>query len=542
MADLFISYARVDRERIEALADALQALEYSVWWDRQILGGDDFVANIERELDTAGAVIVAWSAAGSGSHWVRDEAQVAADAGKLVAISLDGSLPPMGFRQFHAIDFSHWQGQADDEALQALSRAVAGRLEPGAPPTGEARSPASNPAGKPAKLDDKGPRIAVVPIKVRGNDPHLADLAEDLADSIAVGLSRFSWLNVTAQDSVSESKATGARYVLEGTLRQAGNSLRLVTKLSTTDTERQVWGETYDRAFDAASLFDLHDDLTDYVVAAVADSYGALMRHLAAPVLEKEPEDMRPYEALIRHFVFRMRVTPEDHAIIRRALDIAVERAPGNADLWAAKAFTHLEEYRNQLNKRDDALDQGMRCARRAAAIDPQSAYVQYALFDACYWARDFTAARAAAKRSLELNPRDTDAMAMIGILTCYMGDWEDGYMQVQRAIELNPHGPGWYWLGSAWYHYWHHDYAQMLECASRVDMPQYQGYHSTLAAAYVGLGQLDQARACAERWRAVWLGSLEDYRLNNERWFYSQPEFICRVNDDLRKAGIEIP
>jgi TolB-like protein len=542
LADLFISYARVDRERIEALADALQAREYSVWWDRQILGGDDFVANIERELDAAGAVIVAWSAAGSASHWVRDEARVAADAGKLVAISLDGSLPPMGFRQFHAIDFSNWSGHANEGAFQALTRAVAGRLEPGAPPTSEARSPASNPAGKPAELEDKGPRIAVVPIKVRGNDPDLLDLAADLAESVASGLSRFPWLKVTTQASVNEGKANGARYVLEGTLRMTGTSLRLATRLSATDTERQVWGENYNRAIDPDDIFTLHDDLTDHVVVAVADPYGALMRHLAAPVLEKEPEDMRPYEALIRHFVFRHRVTPEDHAIVRRALDIAVERAPGNADLWAAKAFTHLEEYKNQLNKRDDGLDEGVRCARRAAAIDPQSAYVQYALFDACYWSRDVTAARAAAKRSLDLNPRDTDAMAMIGILTCYMGDWEDGYRLVQRAIELNPHGPGWYWFGSAWYHYWRHDYAQMLECASRVDMPQYHAYHTGLAAAYLGLGQMDQARACAERWRAVWQGSLEDYRLNNERWLYSQPELICRWNDDMRKAGIQVP
>ena len=271
MADVFISYARTDRERIEALAATLEAHGHAAWWDRQILGGDDFVANIERELDTARAVIVAWSSAGSASHWVRDEAQVAANAGKLVAISLDGSLPPMGFRQFHAIDFSHWQGQADDEALQALTRAVAARLDSGAPAISPL-SPQAAPsrAAKSINRDDKGLRIAVVPIKARGNEPDLLDLAEDLASSIASGLSHFSWLNVTTQASVSEGKANGARYVLEGTLRKAGTSLRLATRLSATDTERQVWGENYKRAFDPDNVFDLHDDLTDHVVAALA--------------------------------------------------------------------------------------------------------------------------------------------------------------------------------------------------------------------------------------------------------------------------------
>ncbi|MGK2924189.1 MAG: TIR domain-containing protein [Lysobacterales bacterium] len=539
MADIFISYARTDRERIEALAATLEAQGHSVWWDRQILGGDDFVANIERELNAASAVIVAWSSVGSGSHWVRDEAQVAANSGKLVAISLDGSLPPMGFRQFHAIDFSHWQGQADDDALQALTRAVAMRLDGGAPATGP---PGTTKAlvGKPIKLDDKGPRIAVVPIKVRGNDPDLLDLADDLAGSVASGLSRFSWLNVTTQASVAEGKANGARYVLEGTLRKAGTSLRLATRLSTTGTERQVWGENYNRAFDPDSIFEVHDDLTDHVVAAVADPYGALMRHLSAPVLELQPEDMSPYEALIRSFVYRMRINRADHLITRRALELAVERAPHNANLWAARAFIHLEEYTNQFNKQVDSLDQGIRCARRAAEIDPQSAYVQYALFDTCYFGRDLSAARAAGRRALELNPRDTDAIAFIGILTGYSGDWEQGLKLVNRAIELNPHGPGWYWFGSCSYYYWHGDFERSLEHAKRVDMPDYQGYYLFLALAYVGLGQLDEARACIERWKAVWPGSMEDFRLNNKRWFYAQPEYLQRLEDDLRTAGMD--
>lgn len=542
MADIFISYARADRQSVELLAEALQAQGYSVWWDRQILGGDDFVANIEHELDEAGAVIVAWSAAGSTSHWVRDEAQVAATAQKLVAISLDGAPPPMGFRQIHAVDFSAWDGQTEGSTFEALRRAIAGRLGNDEDPARPSLKPCASKIGRPANLGDKGPRIAVTPFKVRGNNPNLQDMAEDLSDSIANGLSRFSWLNVTAQSSVGEAKATDARYVIEGTLRMAGKDLRLAIKLSTADAAHQVWGENYDRTIEADIPFDLHDNLADLVVAAVADPYGALMRHLSAPVLEKEPENMTPYEALIRQFVFRQRVTPEDHAVVRRALDIAVERAPGSANLWAAKAFTHLEEYKNQFNKHDDALQEAIRCARRAVAIDPKSAYVQYALFEACYWNRDLTAARAAGARSLELNPCDTDANAMIGILTCYRGDWEEGFALVNRAIELNPHGPGWYWLGIAWYHYWHRNYEQMLEAASRVDMPQYQAYHSTLALAYVGLGQMDKARASAERWREVWPASVEDYRFNSERWFYPQPDFIRRLNDDLRKAGIAIP
>ena len=132
MADLFISYARPDRERVETLAAALEDAGYSLWWDRQVRGGDDFSAEIERQLMEASAVIVAWSAAGSKSNWVKDEASVAADRGSLVAVSLDGSDPPIGFRQYHCLDLSGWTGDPEDPAFTEVIHAVDAKRDGGA--------------------------------------------------------------------------------------------------------------------------------------------------------------------------------------------------------------------------------------------------------------------------------------------------------------------------------------------------------------------------------------------------------------------------
>ena len=153
------------------------------------------------------------------------------------------------------------------------------------------------------------------------------------------------------------------------------------------------------------------------MITAVADPYGALMRDLAVPVLDKNPEDMTTYEALIRHFVYRQRVTADDHAIASRAVELAVERDPGNADLWAALAFSFMEGYKNRYHEQENAARRALQCARRAIEIDPRSAYAQYALFETSFFNQDVPAAKQAALRALELNPRDTDAMAMIGIL-----------------------------------------------------------------------------------------------------------------------------
>lgn len=128
MADIFISYARADRDRIAKLATALEEAGYSVWWDRHIAGGAEFSKDIERELDAATVVIVAWSRHSIESRWVKDEAVAAADAGKLIPVSIDETPAPMGFKQFHVIDFARWNGDAQASAFQDLARAVTARL------------------------------------------------------------------------------------------------------------------------------------------------------------------------------------------------------------------------------------------------------------------------------------------------------------------------------------------------------------------------------------------------------------------------------
>src|SRR3954471_494785 len=128
MAQVFLSYAREDRSCTAALTRVLEAAGHKVWWDRHIDSGEEFAAEIETELDRADVVVVAWSASSVKSRWVRDEAGVGGDAGRLVPVSIDGTLPPMGFRQFHSMDLSGWRGSKRDERTRELIHSVERRL------------------------------------------------------------------------------------------------------------------------------------------------------------------------------------------------------------------------------------------------------------------------------------------------------------------------------------------------------------------------------------------------------------------------------
>ena len=104
MADVFISYARSDRAFAEALADYLKAQYIDVWWDPQLYAGDDFHDRIRAEIIQAKAAIVIWSDAAVASKWVRGEASLADEAGKLVMTHLPGfdtHRLPINFRALH---------------------------------------------------------------------------------------------------------------------------------------------------------------------------------------------------------------------------------------------------------------------------------------------------------------------------------------------------------------------------------------------------------------------------------------------------------
>jgi TolB-like protein len=121
LADIFISYAREDRDFVERLANSLEREGWVVWWDRNLRPGAEFSTEIERELRAAGAVLVCWSVHGVKSSWVRDEAMLARREDKLRTISLDRTEPPIGFMQFHAHDMADWSGEPSHPSFTQLA-------------------------------------------------------------------------------------------------------------------------------------------------------------------------------------------------------------------------------------------------------------------------------------------------------------------------------------------------------------------------------------------------------------------------------------
>jgi TolB-like protein len=566
MADVFLSYARADQDAAVRLASALEASGYSVWWDRHLTGGSEFARDIERELDASEVVLVVWSEAARHSPWVKDEATVGQEAGKLVAVSLDAQPPPLGFRQFHAIDLSAWQGDPSTPVFRGLKDAIESRRSGEEPETRQRALPSRQPSpsirrwllpvlllavaayflvplfwsngGESAPASpDATPRLAVSQLIARGPGAE-EEMAAALTENIASGLSRFPHLHVVTPRADSTDLQADATYLLQGALVRAGPTLRLTVQLFKTATGEQVWGEHYDRPTSGESVLEIQDDLTAKVVASVADSFGALMRDLSAGVDRLAPEAMTPYEAVLRHLIYRQRLGPAEHKATRDALEHAVTVAPADANVLAALAAVYTDEYKHSYNVSPGSLDRALAAAREAVTLEPNNAFATFVLAETHYFRQDLGAFRAAAERAIELNPHDSDAMAMIGILLCYGGSWDRGAELSRRAMALNPHHPGWYRFGIAFGQLRREEYAAALDTAQRINLPQYfaDPYVRTVAHAY--LGNTREAAAAREEFVALW--PREDFdefqERHLERWFFASPELI-----DLTLRGLEL-
>lgn len=411
-----------------------------------------------------------------------------------------------------------------------------------------ATRPAPAPGDSGLARAEEGFWVAVLPFKARDADPGVAALAEGLTEDIVTGLSRFSYLRVIARSSTSRysgeavdvrlvGKELGARYILDGRLRQAGSGLRISVQLIDAASGAHLWAETYNRPFRAEETFELQDELVPRIVSTIAATHGVLPQSMSEALRSKNPEQLNPYEAVLRGFSQMANLNAEEHATIRAALERAVQQAPGHADCWAMLSLLYREEYAHGFNPRSDPVGRAFEAARRAVEAGPSNHLAYHALASALFFQRELQAFRSAAQRAVELNPMDGFTVAYMGFLTAYAGDWERGCALAFQARSLNPQHPGWYWFPDFFDAYRRHDYRGALEVALKIHMPAFWRSNLALAAAYGQLGDRDSAGRALRQLLALRPGFATKAHAELGKWWDS--ELTEHLIDGLRKAGL---
>jgi len=467
---VFLSYARADRARAEKLAAALSEAGLEVWWDALIEGGAAFAHSIRAALDTADVVIVAWSRTSINSDWVRDEAAVGQERKRLVPLSLDGSEPPLGFRQYQAIDVSRWRGGPGAEEIAAIVRAVATASgQPAAsapaPPTSVSRRGAlwigsgvvatlagggvlawrTGLVGEDAVADG----IVVLPFKNLGGDPDQAHLSEGLTEEVRAALARNDALRVVAatssnavhaetEDATAIARKLGVAWLLEGSVQRSKDIVRISTNLTDGATGFSRWSNTVDR--NLSDIFAVQTEIAGTVAEALS---ARLATDAPAP---GGTTSVAAYEAYLKgRALFN---AARDEASDREALanyDLALS-TDGNFALAHAARSRSLAALAAEHAEAQDLpalYQEAISAARRAIALAPDMAEGHLALGYALFTGRlDVAGARPAYDRAYALGRGDADILLLFALYCARGGRPAAAQSAITRALVLDPLNP----------------------------------------------------------------------------------------------------
>ena len=412
-------------------------------------------------------------------------------------------------------------------------------------------------AGRPATLDAASisgfggrPAIAVLPFDNLSRDPEQEYFADGLAEDLITRLSLWRSFPVIARNSSFAYRGGTAdvkkvatelnvRYVVLGSVRKAGNRVRISAQLVDATTGQQVWARSYDR--DLTDVFALQDEISEAIAAPLVSD---MDRAESAKVQRHAPEDLQAWELYQRALPLLVSFERDDFAQARMLLERATE-----IDSHFALALARLAEVRlwqvlfAWTDEPDETVQLALGLARRAVAIDPADAMARLDLAFALITAGDAFGALEESRRSVELNPSLPFALSFHGYLLTMTGHPPDESIALaQRAMRLSPRDPAqWQFFDTLGPSYFMAArYSEGLEASRRLIAltPSYYWGHLWGAINAVGLGQFDDARELVRQARAL-LPGLSIAHVRSALGAMA-PEVDRRICDALREAGVE--
>jgi adenylate cyclase len=388
------------------------------------------------------------------------------------------------------------------------------------------------------------PSIAVLPFTNRSSDPEQEFFADGIAEDVITALSRYPSLFVIARNSSFTFKGRavnvkqvgrelGVRYVLEGSLRKAGNRIRVTAQLVEAESGKHVWAERYDR--DLADIFAVQDEITEAVTIAIAPAIADAELHRA---MRKPPESLDAWAAYQRGLWHIGKATANDYelaeAFFRRAIDLDRDFSDGYCGLATAK-------FRAAITFRTGSLAEAQSLAQRMAyfaiALDGNNAFAHSCLSFALFGRGDHRGALAEAERALALSPNLASGYFQRGAALIYSGRPQEGLRDLQTSLKLEPRGSNL----AATLHlvaiglYFSRAYEEAVGAIEHLirSFPEYPSSYRWLAAALGQLGCVEGAKKALGKAMAIAPSPFVRLR---PPWYRS--EDYAHFLEGLRKAG----
>lgn len=484
---LFVSYSRTDLERARPVIALLEQSGFEVWWDGRLEGGENYLQTTEAALETCACVVVLWSATSVASHWVRDEAQRGRERGCLVPLTIDGTMAPLGFRQFQLLDISGWDGRAESGEAARILVAVRARLggDAGAPVTAAAPPPPPLPQspvlsrrtlvlgglglaavggglgawqsgffGSPASAATS---MVVMPFANETGDPDKKFFSDGLARELRTILSRNPRLKVAAptsssaiegEDDFAIGRKLGVGHILRGSVQRDTARVRVSAELVEIEGGLVRWAETYDRALE--DVFAVQSEIAETValslVAGIASDSEA-QQSIAAQKDVGGTQNVAAYEAFLRGMaLYDLGAGGDTDRAALVQFEAAIAGDPGYAAAHAMRA-TMLSAIANAATDHDEVralYDKAIAAAERAIALEPRLAQGHIALgFVLSNGQLNRRAALPHYEAAEKLAAGDADALRSVAIFYSFgakqAGERERAQQLIAEVLKLDP-------------------------------------------------------------------------------------------------------
>jgi adenylate cyclase len=358
-------------------------------------------------------------------------------------------------------------------------------------------------AAKPADEILQQPGIAVLPLINMSNDPAQEYFSDGMTDDLITDLTKVSGLFVISRDSTFYYKGEtqdvrkiagdlGVRYVLHGSVRRAGDAVRVNLHLTDAGSGRQIWAERYDG--EITNVFGLQDEITQQVVSALAIK---LTRDERKKLARRQTNNLQAYETFLKAQELATRYSKNNNRAAQVLLQKAIELDPDFPMAYALLGWSQVFDAMNGWTaKREDSLDMATSIADKAIALDAELPLAYFVKGLVHREKGEYIKALAEAEKSIALDRNYANGHVLVATLLYYAGRPAEGLERIKVAMRLNPHHPHNYpfHLGQAYFILKRYDEAIAAFKQGLQSSPSSERLHVWLAATYAQAGRIPEA------------------------------------------------